>query len=173
MEDISIIDYVQDTSVAECSLLDKGKDLFKIEYSSGPSVDPSFTLVGLYGGRDLNGTDMAIPGDGFFYIWGHTNSLFNKRRMYTIRNNRVAEIQTPYYYVGQESEVLGQISLYRSRNMEEQIISIPKGGKVEIVLKDGSYYLLQTSMDILGWWKPAKPIGPGSRELKSLYYAGD
>jgi len=173
MEDISVIDYVQDTLVAECSLLAKGKDLFKLEYSSGPSVDPSFTIVGLYGGRDLSGTDMAIPGDGFFYVWGHTNSLFNKRRMYTIKENKVVEAQTPYYYVGQESEVLMPISLYRSRNLEDRIISIPKGETVEIILKDGSYYLLKTSMDILGWWKPANPIGPGLRELKSLYFAGD
>lgn len=173
MNDISVVDYVKEKLIGECSLSIGNEKTFEVEYSSGPSIDPSFSLKGCYQGSHLNGTSMAIPGDGFFYIWGHTDSVFNKRRMYTIRENKVVEVQTPYYYVGQVSEVLTEINLYRSRNLEERIISIPRGEKVEIVLKDGSYYLLKTSMDILGWWKPSKPIGPGARELKSLYFAGD
>ena len=98
--------------VAEVYLSEQNKEKLIIEYCEGGSADPGFAIymeqkaqfkrVSEY----ISGTNILISGDGKIYVWGHTNSFFNLRRVFYFFKNRIIEIEQPYYYVGLKSKIL-------------------------------------------------------------------
>ena len=165
--------------VAKVEILPDKKEQFLIEYSEGGSVDPGFIIykvekTGLIRLSYLiDGLNIAVPGDGFLYIWGHTNSYFNLRRVYSIVNGTLKEIKQPYYYVGLKSEALVEIKIYKSKNEQELVTAIKKGSPITVILNDGDHYLIKTERDILGWWKPGAYSVYEGKEIKDIFFNGD
>ncbi|MCF7886162.1 MAG: hypothetical protein K9M80_06685 [Candidatus Marinimicrobia bacterium] len=74
----------------------------------------------------MNGLRISIPGDGNIYISGHTNNMFNKRRIYHLESNTLKEIKQPFYYVGQEGVLQKDITLYRDQDNNIPVIKLKK-----------------------------------------------
>ena len=74
--------------VAKVRLFESSNDNLIVEYSEGGSADPGFKFYMEQGDQlksisdTIFGTNLSIPGDGKIYVWGHTNSYFNLRRIF-------------------------------------------------------------------------------------------
>jgi len=151
-------------------------DSFLIEYNEGPSGDPGFvvyriekdSLVQICG---INGLNLVVPGNGFLYVDGHTDNMFDCRRKYLILRDSVKEIPQPFYYVGLDSKTKQEIRLYVDPTGTQLVATMPKGSAVQVVLSKGDDYLIKTDFGLLGWIT----IESGSKEtpIEGIYFAGD
>jgi hypothetical protein len=152
------------------------QEYYIIDFDEGASDDPTFIFL-----KEENkklkyishtpGTSLVIPGDGNLYISGHTNNMFDKRRKFSLNQNRIFEVQQPYYYVGLETKVKKRIELYSTPQQSEVIHSLSKGSKVTVLLNKGDLYLLKTSFGLVGWIQI--PYGSQEASIENLYFAGD
>jgi hypothetical protein len=170
---------IKEVRVASLRLSPTSVDTLLVDYTEGPSADPGFiiSLVGKCGpqplGRAINGLDLEAPGDGYFYVRGHTDSWFDMRRKFTVEAGNLHEVKQPFYYVGLETRTLKQVHLYSTQGCYEMIGWIEKGAPVTVVLSDGCTFLLKTEHDILGWWRPQNMSQQSAEEIEGIYYKGD
>jgi len=164
--------------VAKLRLSARSGDTLIVDYTEGGSSDPGFivSLIEKCGPRRLdwpiNGLDFEAPGDGFFYIRGHTNSWFDMRRKFTVEGGNLREVKQPFYYVGFETKTLRQIPIFSTQGCSEYIGRIEKGAPVTVILSDGATFLLKTDHDILVWWRP-QITQQRAEEIEGIYFRGD
>ncbi|MFN8346607.1 MAG: hypothetical protein U0X91_16510 [Spirosomataceae bacterium] len=158
------------------------KDSLYVLFSFGPSEDPNFA-VGTKEGKmlgNINGLEFYLTNNNTFYINGHTNNLFNKKRKFEIRKDTVTEVIQPFYYVGLQSVTLTNVVLYQSKTGPETVASLPKGYKVEVVLAEygkpdfelETHFLVKTDYGLMGWLR-LNPNDSPDKIIKGLFFAGD
>ena len=150
---------------------------YHIVYSSGPSADPSFAV---YKDGDKEpikvfyALEIAIPGNGNIYTAGHTNNMFNNRKKYQLKNNKLVEAEQAFYYVGLKSKTLKPITLYKSERLRTVVASLPADYKVEVLINKPKtdLYLVRTEFGLTGW-VALKNQMYGNISIDKLFYAGD
>lgn len=164
--------------VAKLRLSARSGDTLIVDYTEGGSCDPAFIIsrVEKCGPRQLDwaitGLDFEAPGDGFFYIRGHTDSWFDMRRKFTVEGGNLREVKQPFYYVGLETKTLRQIPVFSTQGCSEYIGRIEEGASVTVILSDGATFLLKTDHDILVWWRP-QITQQRAEEIEGIYVRGD
>lgn len=164
--------------VAKLRLSARSGDTLIVDYTEGGSCDPAFIVsrVEKCGPRRLDwaitGLDFEAPGDGFFYVRGHTNSWFDMRRKFAVEGGNLREVKQPFYYVGLETKTLRQIPVYGTQGGGEYIGRIEEGAPVTVILSDGAAFLLKTDHDILAWWRP-QITQQRAEEIEGIYFKGD
>jgi hypothetical protein len=112
---------------------------YTIDFDAGGSLDPRF-IIYRNDSRELKelgsilGLEITFPGDGFFYVTGHTNNTFHQRRKFTIRDDALAEIQQPFYYVGLETFTKEELDLYADFALTTHVAHLPKNTPITVVL---------------------------------------
>lgn len=162
----------------ETKLKTDSNDKYIVDFSEGASGDPQFKVYRnennklIYIGYEF-GLELTIPSDGYIYISGHTNNMFNKRKKFIIESDHINEIKQPFYYVGLESKALEDVDIFSDINMSNAIAHLVKGTPVSVMLNyNEEYYLIKTDVGLLGWIK----IPSGIREetkIEGIYFAGD
>jgi hypothetical protein len=158
------------------------KDSLYVLFSQGPSEDPSFSISTKAGKvlGDVTGLELYLTNTGTFYVNGHTNNLFNKKRKFEIRKDTVVEVAQPFYYVGLQSITLKDIVLYKDKTGSETVASLPKGYKIEVVLAEygapdfelEKHFLVKTDYGLMGWLRLTNTDSP-DKIIKGLFFAGD
>jgi len=154
--------------------------IYYLDFDEGPSADPRFFVKerendeqGKYKIiKSINGTNIFIPGNGYIYVSGHTNNMFNMRRKFLLKNDNCAEVKQPFYYVGLKTITLEPMQLYRSKEQKEIIAKLFRNSPIEVLINSGEYYLLKSSFGLVGWIKIPETLIQTS-PIKGLYFAGD
>jgi hypothetical protein len=152
--------------------------LYEIDYSPGPSCDPSFGIhrVGLRENRRLGGsmgTSLSVTGDGYIYISGIADDYFDRHRKYAVRGDTLVEIEQPSYDVGLASTVDDTVLLFREPSMVHQVATILPQDSIFVVLSLSSEtYLIRDRHGILGW-AAFPPDHRGRTAVPGLFYHGD
>lgn len=153
-------------------------DVFLIIFDPGPSADPNFQVVrgteptdNAYLGS-INGLELVIPGDGFVYVSGHTDTTFDQRRKYRVTNEGVEEVPQPYYYVGLSTKTLKPVTLRSALEGGETVAELPAGSDVEILLNHEDDYLIKTPEGLVGWFTE-KLSTQEPEHFEGLYFRGD
>jgi hypothetical protein len=170
---------IREIRVAKLRLSSRSTDTLIVDYTEGPSADPGFIIhrIEKCGARRLDwpidGLELEAPGDGYFYVRGHTNSWFDVRRKFTVEGGNLREVRQPFYYVGLETKTIDQIRLYSSETCIGLIGYVQKGAPITVILSDGWNFLLKTDHDVLGWWSPRNRSAQRAEEIDGLYIRGD
>lgn len=143
-------------------------------YHDTGSASSSFGFVSLDNKINLGvPADMIIiPGNGNIYSQGHTTECFNRRRKY-IYEEKITEVEQPFYYVGLNTVTTDSIKLYSNINGKYSIINIVDDSEVYVILSkrgknSSNYYLIKTKSSQLGWYK-----GSGyETSLRDIHYWG-
>ncbi len=144
--------------------IDRDSDTYyTIYFHSGAGIDPMFVIKQNIEGSDvkelkrIKGIDITIPGNGFIYVSGNYNEMYNKRRKYKIFYGEIIEVEQPYYYVGIESVTTENLNIYSDTFQIEVVDSFPIGTQVTVLLNkqiaDTGYYLIKTQYGLTGWIK--------------------
>jgi hypothetical protein len=166
--------------VAKLRLSQRSTDTLIINYTEGPSCDPAFIVYRIEkcGPRQLDwaidGLDLEVPGDGYFYVRGHTDSWSDMCRKFTVEGGNLREVKQPFHYIGLETKTLKQIHLYSNQGCTEMMSGwIEAGSPITVVLSDGGTFLIKTDHDVLGWWRPQNPSNQKATEIEGLFFRGD
>lgn len=164
--------------VAKLRLSTRSADTLLIDYGSGPSCDPGFIIYRIEKGgpRQLGyafGLELEAPGDGRFYVRGHTDTWFDKRRAFTVEGGNLREVRQPFYYVGLETKTLKQITIFGGEGFSDEMWFLPAGTPVTVILNDGDNFLLKADHDVLGWWRPRSTSPQKAEEIEGLFFKGD
>lgn len=151
-------------------------DAYSVVYSPGPSADPTFIFYKKGASKpsfSIPALEVYIPGNGSIYSAGHTNNVFNTRKKFVVKNDKLVEIEQAYYYVGLKTKTLKPIQLYRTKSLTNKIASLPANYSIEVVAneKGSSFYLIKTDFGLLGWVKVESTYG--DLTIEGLSYAGD
>lgn len=150
--------------------------VYTVDFTPGLSLDPMFIILGDVSGElkrigNVDGLYIAFPGDGFFYVTGHTNNCFDQRRKFTVRDGAIVEIRQPFYYVGLQTAAKANIDIYRDTGLTQIVEHIASGTPITVVANDGDFYLIKTPRDILGWTKI--DVGQKDTAIGGLFFFGD
>jgi hypothetical protein len=158
------------------------KDSLYVLFSHGPSEDPNFIIATKTGKivGNVNGLGLYLTSNNTFYVNGHTNNLFDKRRKFQIKSDTISEVTQPFYYVGLQSVTLKDIVLYKDKTSTEVVASLPKGYKVEVLLAEfgrpdfetEEYFLVRSEFGLVGWLRLNRDE-PWDSVIKGLFFAGD
>lgn len=158
--------------------IDSLKKMFTIQYNSGGSADPTFNIKWVDGKKEkefsIEGTDLDLLSNGEILISGHTNNKFSQRRKVVFKNNKLSEVEQPYYYVGIKSKSL--IDIDARVNPDEKsspVFHVKKGDPVEVILSDTSqvYFLIKNNKGLLGWILISENQRP--TVIKEIFFKGD
>ncbi len=151
---------------------------YTIDYSQGPSADPGFLFYRNQGdslkqiGYYKNGLELFIPSNGYVYISGHTDNMYDQRKKYKVHFDDLVEIKQPYYYVGIKSKLEDFLEIYSDLNYKTSIGKLPIGAPVTVLLNIDDDYLIKTSFGLVGWAKiPPTPFK--GKIIEEIYFAGD
>jgi len=166
------------TRVLRTKISKESTDEYFIDYNSGVSADPSFSIYTIENGEEkplfgVGGLEIRIPGDGNVYVSGHTNNMFNKRRKFTLKNGGLEEVIQPFYYVGLNTETTQEVTLLSNIDFKNPVITLAPGSKVEVLINKGEYYLVKTPYGITGWVYIFGGAHQAISPIKGIYYAGD
>ena len=165
------------TRVLKTLISKESNTYYTIDFSPGMSVDPYFLLFENkedsthYIGNTPTCTDLYIPGDGFIYTAGHTDTMFDMRRMYHIENGKLIEIFQPFYYIGLETVSKEPITLFEDRTFKTKTVSIPAGTSITVLISVDNAYLILTSSGITGWIHI--DYGGYNTPIRHLIFRGD
>jgi hypothetical protein len=153
---------------------DKGPAL-SLFCDNGASEDPNckFVKAGDFENAvEIAGLRFTIPGDGCVYASGHTNSDFSFRRKYCLVKDGLKEVVQPVLYVGVSSSALKPLTLKAGKDKGATITRIPAGGKLEVLVQDGEYYLIRDEFGLTGWSKINSSVFEPI-DVKDIFYTGD
>ncbi len=168
--------------VLQMKIGEKDPQALTVLYSDGPSDDPEFIFAKSNGEQieTLGGLELYLPGNGYVYTTGHTNTSFNKRSKFSFNGAKFIEIKQPFYYVGLKTQTTKAITLYADKSQKDVVGSVPINTEVEVLLAEYSqnfggteYFLVKTPFGLVGW------IGFTTYNLiegtpfKGIYFAGD
>jgi len=156
-------------------------EVYEVEFFEGLSVDPSFSIYRNKNGErkaliEVGGTELVVPGNGYVYVSGHTNSIFNVRRKFQYVDGEFIEIEQPYKYVGLSTKTNADIDIFTTKNQKNKVAHLPSGTKIEVLINDGDFFLIRTGFGLVGWYllKEVVPIGlENDSPIDGLYFAGD
>jgi len=163
--------------VITTKLAPDAEETFLIIFDPGPSADPNFQVVRGTEPTDdtylvsMNGLELTIPGDGFIYVSGHTNTTFDQRRKYRVTDTGLEEVPQPFYFVGLATRTLKPVRL-RSNAGGEDVATLPAGTPVEILLNREDDYLIKTPEGLVGWFTEELTT-QDPEHFEGLYYRGD
>lgn len=162
----------------ETKLKANSNNIYVIDFSEGGSNDPCFQIYYKENNKltyitQFGGLDLTIPYDGYLYVSGHANTMFNKRKKLTIEDKHLIEIEQPFYYVGIESKTTADTDIFSDLNMTKVVAHLVKGTAVSVIMNyNKNYYLIKTDFGLLGWIM----IPSGKRDntiIEDIYFAGD
>lgn len=175
---------------SEPMLLDLGHGLppLALACDSGPSADPSCHLLTKADDPESQifesaGTDFAFLPSGDIYVFGHSDNLYDHRRLFRYDGKRFVEASQPFRYVGIDGKTTAALSLTADKggDAKHALITLPANTPLTILLNAASGddengqnpdYLVKTREGVVGWARiPAKPDGKTS--VDGLYFAGD
>lgn len=158
--------------------IDSLKKMFTIQYNSGGSADPTFNIKWMDGKKEkefsIEGTSLNFLSNGEILVSGHTNNKFSQKRKVVFKNNKLSEVEQPYYYVGIKSKSLIDIDARLSPDEKSATtFHLKKGEEVEVLLSDTSqlYFLLKNKEGILGWILISENQRPTI--VKEIFFKGD
>jgi hypothetical protein len=138
--------------------IDQNSDVeYYIVFSENPSGDPHYMFYrdGQFESYEtsISGYCLYIPGDGFLYSSGHINNNFDTRVKYVFKDNKISEVEQPYYYVGIESKTLQKVKMYYSSDLQKIVTTLEANTNIRILLnkKGTNIYLVVTEFGITGW----------------------
>ncbi len=175
----SIDDEMIVIKVLETAIAGSVGERYTVVFDEGPSDDPGFIINRLLpDGRQqeagyLGGFELVIPGNGYVYVSGHTNTMFNTRRKYTLKKGSLREVAQPYYYVGLDTVTTQTISLYSDTGYKTKVAGLPAGYKVEVLINSGEDYLIKTPFGLTGWLKIPENVMLHETPVKGIFFAGD
>ena len=154
---------------------------------SGPSADPSCYLLRDADRPELRvfeapGTRFEFRGDGRILVSGHSDNLYDHRRLFTYDGRRFVETPQPLRYVGVEVRARAAIPLRAERGGAGAVtLTLPAGAAFTVLLNDNTRvdargenadYLVLTPEGIVGWARlPSR--ADGSTDAEGLYFRGD
>jgi hypothetical protein len=155
---------------------------FTIYFSPGPSADPEFIFVNKKGGNIgyIAALKLRIQSDLMIHSSGHSNTMFDKRRMFKIQKDTIQEVRQPFYQVGLTGILLRDIKLFSDENFRQIQQTIHAGEEVEIMFalpagKDEPYeriYILRTESGMIGYLRIENEDTFGGL-MAGFFYAGD
>lgn len=154
-------------------------DSYLVTFSPGASEDFSFSFYHNIGQEftykfAIPGKQIFIPGNGYIYVSGHSNNMFNIKKKYSIKENSIEEVPQPLYYVGIKTKTLKPIKLYLTKEKNKVVASLPEDAYIEVIASDFSentqHFLIKTSFGLLGWWTLDNY---NSKEIDRIFFAGD
>jgi hypothetical protein len=170
--------------------LDLGHGLPKLAVAcdSGPSNDPSCHLLSKSDDPDSvvfesPGTDFVFLPDGDIYVFGHTDSLYDHRRLFRFDGTLYKEAAQPFRYVGIEGKTKAPLVLTSERGGDAMhpLRTLAPNSPLTILLnasvgddEDGKNadYLVRTREGLVGWAHiPMQP--DGTTIVDGLFFAGD
>jgi hypothetical protein len=156
----------------------KSNDEYYIVFSQGPSCDPIFEFYNSIKIKKPNfsikGIKLYIPGNGYIYVSGHTNNLFDTKKKFEIKANKLVEVEQPFYYVGLKTKTLKPVKLYNSQEFTNEIASLPENYDIEVLMYDykNKLFIVRTDFGLVGWinigW-----IGQKPDLIDGIFYNGD
>lgn len=155
---------------------------------SGPSNDPMCRL--LTDAEDPSTTIFEAPGkefaflaNGDVHVSGHTDSTYDRRRLFRHDGRRYVEAEQPFRYVGIEGTTTAPLVLTSARGGDPRrpLATLGAGAPVTILLnaaggedeeRGNPDYLVKTREGLVGWARiPLQP--DGRTTVRELSYAGD
>lgn len=168
-------DDVNWTRVLSTPIDRKNPQPYEIHYTEGMSGDPMFRIVKVGASQaagELTGIELFLPGNGSAYVSGHTNSLFDHRRKFELKDDKLVEVKQAFSYVGLASKALRSITIHADKKLSQPVAIIPAGGALTVVLNEGEHYLIKTPFGLLGWIRYS--ASPQQADLiEGLYFKGD
>jgi len=155
--------YVADKIIVLKTRIDQSIDKYYViqwsqEFGPGNSYmvyyenDPKNWLGG------FRADQVVIPGNGYIYTSCRDGEAFEIRRKFKIEDNKLIEIQQPFYYVGLKTRTLKPIELYNDLNWGIKIADIPANYEIEVLLaadkgeiQKKTPFLIKTSFGLVGW----------------------
>jgi len=154
---------------------------------SGPSADPSCSLLRAAADPatrvfESPGTRFTFLGDGRILVSGHTDKMYDHRRLYTWDGAKFVETAQQLRYVGVEAKAKVTIALHAAREANAPVsLTLAAGSAFTILLNDNAGvdehgenadYLVRTAEGIVGWVHlPSRP--DGSSDAEGLFFKGD
>lgn len=154
---------------------------------SGPSADPSCRLL-----RDPErpeqavfeaaGSEFAFLPDGRIYAGGHSNTFYDRRRLFRWDGSRFAEVRQPLQQVGHRGRLREAVELRMAPGADAPTMGLrlAAGSEVTVLLNANRAaadaadpdYLLLSADGLVGWAHlPGHP--DGSSAVEGLNYRGD
>ena len=165
------------TRVLKTRIARNSPDWYVVDFSPGPSVDPHFIIHRVVGdstvflGKTACSLHLFIPGDGFLYTAGHVDNMFDMRRRYIIENGRLSETPQPYYSVGLETVTTGSLRLSSDPAGTDELMVLPSGTPVKVLLNKEKQYLIQGPFGLTGWTRIDSENY--TTPIRHLIYRGD
>jgi hypothetical protein len=159
--------------ILQFNLISKGNEKYLVRFCEGLSGDPWFGFNRINGDSlifigGIAGTILYLPGAGNIYVSSSVNTSFDMKLKYSATRDTVKEVEQPFYYVGNESITLEDITIYSDIDKTNIVASLPKGTPIFIVGNKGfRNYLLKTPFGLLGWFEIKYEYG--ETELKGIF----
>jgi len=152
------------------------EEWYFVDFDSGPSDDPSFTITREGASEptaSIPGLHLYLPGNGALYASGHADTMFDEHRKYVLKGGKITETKQPFLAVGLEGKAMKDLTIYTTTAQKEAVAFIPKGATMTILVADGQdNYLVKTAFGLVGWVK-IPPYSQDATVIEGLYYAGD
>lgn len=131
-------------------------DKFLIKHWPGPSADPIYIFYRIentdtvYIGR-FGADKVVVPGNGYVYTEQRSNEMFSRRRKFRIADNEFIEVKQPFFWVGIQSKLAQDVTLYSDTCRTNPVANLVKGQDIFVLVNSGDYYLVRTPLGITGW----------------------
>lgn len=149
---------------------------YTVAFDPGPSADPIFCFIDEKTGAGIgttNGGILVIPGNKFVYTIARANEMHTVRQKFEARGGKLTEVKQPFHYVGEKSRTREEIKIMSGKGKGDVIATIPKGEAVEVLVSDGSFFLLKSRLGLIGWLKLSTEMQAENSLLEGIYFAGD
>ncbi len=180
--------------VIETRMTPTAEETYRITFSEDPSMDPHYTFYRVTpDGKEeavgsVNGLELVVPGNGCVYTSGHSDTYFNERHKFKMKNDKLVEIMQPYLYSGLKTKTRKPVTLYSGKDYKAEVTRLPAGCPVKVLLGvngdppgSGQDFLIKTPAGLIGWlsfkdvpWVP-KPGGGDLYDtpIEGIFWAGD
>lgn len=171
-------EYEQGVRVLKTKINKDSDQYFTVDYSPDPSADPSFIFLkndkdtAVEPGQGFSGLELFIPGNGFVYISGHTNNMYNQRHILKLVGDKLVEVKQPFYYVGVDANLKQDLEIYSDATLKKSLGTLTKGSPVSVLVNQGENYLIKNNFGLVGWVKIPESLYPGET-VEGIYFAGD
>ena len=171
-------------------LLDLGHGLPQLALAcdSGPSADPSCRLLPKFEDPasavfESAGSDFVFLANAEIYVFGHSDNLYDHRRLFRFDGARFVEAAQPFRYVGVEGKTKAALALTSEKggDAKNALVTLAADTSVMILLNavarddengQNTDYLVRTREGLVGWARiPMRP--DGRTVVDGLYFAGD
>ncbi|MGH8174142.1 MAG: hypothetical protein ACREPX_13455 [Rhodanobacteraceae bacterium] len=175
---------------SEPIVIDLGNGLPKLGVAcdSGPSNDPSCRLLQKFDEPDSAifespGTDFVFLASGEIHVFGHTDALYDHRRLFRFDGTRFREVPQPFRYVGIDGKTKAALAITSERGGDaaHPLATLPANSTLTILLNasvgddengQNPDYLVRTREGLVGWARMPMQAD-GTTIVDGLRFAGD